>query len=91
MSPVSVEPQSTIFYIFHDFLNFTCFEERGDYPEIPSARSYVRVDDKLIVNNGGLHGNRQECGPVNLAAGLHRIQCSVFQAGGAVDILLRYR
>jgi len=70
------------------FCNNNRFHE--DWTAVPWARSYVRVDDKLIVNNGGLHGNRQECGPVELAAGLHRIQCSVFQAGGAVDILLRY-
>jgi hypothetical protein len=32
------------------------------------VRSYVQVDATQILNNKGLHGNWQECGPIELSA-----------------------
>ena len=37
------------------------------------------IDDEVIVDNDGIHPPRWKAGPVELAAGLHRIRVSYFQ------------
>lgn len=54
--------------------------------------SQMWLDGEHIVDNGGLHGNRQYCKYMpNFAAGSHMIKANFFQGRGGWDIQLNYR
>ncbi len=44
--------------------------------------SRIYLDDKLLVNNDGLHGMSEKSGSVDLAAGIHRLVVTYFDNGG---------
>jgi hypothetical protein len=49
------------------------------------------VDGKALVDNGGIHGNQEQCASRGLVAGLHKIAVSWFQAGGGENLMVYYR
>jgi hypothetical protein len=49
------------------------------------------VDGKPLVDNGGLHGNREQCAARELAAGLHTVKVEWFQAYGGENLMVYYR
>ena len=76
------------------------FRFRG-YVRAPSDgvyRFFVRSDDgsrlwigdRLVVDNDGLHGPREESGVVALAAGLHPITVAMFEQGGGFVLEVAY-
>jgi hexosaminidase len=44
--------------------------------------SRLLIDDKLVVNNDGLHGAYEKSGEIALKAGQHKIELLYFQTGG---------
>lgn len=48
--------------------------------------SSVRVDDGLIVDNGGIHGSQTRSGQVELAEGPHFVLIEYLQAGGSYEM-----
>ena len=53
--------------------------------------STLRVDGRLVVDNGGLHGVIERCGDRALAAGPHRVTVDFFQGGGGVGLRVTWR
>ncbi len=49
------------------------------------------MDGKPLVDNGGLHGNREQCAARDLAAGLHTVKVNWFQAYGGENLMVYYR
>jgi hypothetical protein len=48
--------------------------------------SQLLIDDHLIVNNDGPHGDEERTGTVGLIAGTHRIDVRYFQGGGPASL-----
>lgn len=46
--------------------------------------SKLFINDKLIIDNGGLHGATEKQGSINLSAGRHSLRIDYFQAGGGL-------
>ncbi len=44
--------------------------------------SRIYVNDKLLINNDGLHGMLEKNGTIHLAAGLHKLMVTYFDNGG---------
>lgn len=72
------------------------FIYRG-YIKVPSTDVYsfsllsndgsrLSVDDKLVVDNDGLHGAYEKSGEIALQKGLHKIELLYFQAGGGKEL-----
>ncbi len=49
------------------------------------------MDGKPLVDNGGLHGNREQCAARDLAAGFHTVKVDWFQAYGGENLMVYYR
>jgi hypothetical protein len=56
-------------------------EEPGKYRFLLASDdgSKLYIDDKLVINNDGIHAIQTETGAANLKAGSHRIRVSYFQ------------
>ncbi len=52
--------------------------------------SKLYIGPKLVVDNGGLHGAKNESGQVGLEAGLHPIAVTFFQSGGSALLDVSY-
>jgi hypothetical protein len=52
--------------------------------------SELEVDDRIVVQNGGLHGPQEASGRITLAAGIHPIRLRYEQAGGGFALALSY-
>ena len=52
--------------------------------------SLVWVNKQRVVNNDGLHGDREVCGTVHLDAGEAHVMVIGFQAGGGITQVLKY-
>jgi hypothetical protein len=71
-------------------LEYTCFvriPEDGVYSFFVASDDGSRlfVDNKLLVDNDGLHGMVEKKGVVALSAGLHSLMVQYFQKGGGRD------
>ena len=62
-----------------------------DLTGLLARRSALSVDGKQLVDNGGIHGNREQCGARELAAGLHTVTVTWFQAYGGENLMAYYR
>jgi len=45
----------------------------------------------LLIDNDGLHGNRQYCRTLTLGTGIYQTKVTGFQAGGGISMQLRYQ
>lgn len=52
--------------------------------------SRVRIGDRLVVDNDGLHGMEERFGAVALQAGLHPIRVEFFENYGGAGVILRW-
>jgi hypothetical protein len=50
--------------------------------------SQLRIDNEIVIDNDGLHGNDETTGKTALKKGLHRFRLSYFQAKGDADLQL---
>ena len=53
--------------------------------------SELFIDDKLVVDNDGLHGAEDKDGTVQLTAGIHALRVNFFEAGGGQELRLSWR
>ena len=65
---------------------------RGTYAfsTISDDGSWVFVDGRLVVDNGGRHAAQQATGRIDLEQGMHEIYVKYFQDGGGVAFDLRW-
>ena len=80
-----------------------CFGiEYSGYINIPSDDIYMfytssddgsnlYIDDKLVVDNDGLHSNAERNGMIALAAGFHSIRVDYFNKTGGYDLSVNYK
>jgi len=52
--------------------------------------SWLWIDDKLVVDNGGMHGLQKVGGQIHLAVGLHKITLRYVQFGGEAIFRVLY-
>ncbi len=48
--------------------------------------SFLWINDKLVVNNGGVHGVQERSGTVELASGDHTIEVTMFEVQGGEEL-----
>jgi len=53
--------------------------------------SHAYVDGKMVVDNGGLHGNTLKSGTMALAAGYHIVKLDFFEDGGGASMVAKYK
>ena len=53
--------------------------------------SWLELDGKMVVDNGGVHGSRRITGGVDLEAGAHSIRVSMFEHGGGEELKVQWR
>ena len=60
----------------------------GDYTFFLSSNdgSHLYIDDKLVIDNDGLHGTIEKPGDIKLSAGKHKFRLSYFQGGGITSL-----
>ena len=74
------------------------FSFTGDF-EIEKSGSYeffltsddgsdLRINDQLVVNNDGVHGNKRVSGKIKLETGKHTIKVGYFEKGGGESLTL---
>lgn len=75
-------------YFGLDFNGFIRVPDDGVYSLSTDSDdgSRLYIDGKLLVDNDGLHGNKEVKGVVALAAGAHLIRVQYFQKGGGRDL-----
>ena len=49
------------------------------------------IDNKLIVDNDGLHGKQERSGQVSLSAGMHDIRVVYFEKSGGEILEVKYQ
>ncbi|MFK7847308.1 MAG: putative Ig domain-containing protein [Rhodothermales bacterium] len=71
---------------------FINIEAAGDYTFYTTSDdgSKLSINGTLVVDNDGLHGAIEESGVVNLDAGFHAIEVTVFEKGGAQSLAVQY-
>ena len=52
--------------------------------------SVLRIADRLVVDNDGLHGDKEKSGQVALSKGLHAFALDFMEAGGGYTLKLAY-
>ena len=61
-------------------------ESSYDFRLISDDGSWLYIDDKLIIDHGGLHGMDIKDGEVYLKAGKHKVEVIFHQAGGGAGL-----
>ena len=52
--------------------------------------SDLRINDKLVVNNDGVHGNKRVSGKIN-QSGMHAIEVGYFEKGGGESLYVGWK
>ena len=53
--------------------------------------SKLSINDELVVDHGGLHGNTSKEGTATLAAGVHALRLDYFEAGNGQELKLEWK
>ena len=53
--------------------------------------SELFIDDGLVIDHDGLHGETDKDGAVELTAGMHALRINFFEAGGGQELTLSWR
>jgi len=72
---------------------YVLIAESGNYTFTTNSDdgSLLYIDDKLIVNNGGIHGSRMKSGSIYLKRGYHKIKLKFQDFGGGAVMELYWR
>jgi cytochrome c2 len=70
------------------FEGFLKIDKEGSYTFYVSSDdgSKLWIDDKLVVNNDGIHPPQLKSGKITLAKGMRKLTVSVFNAGGGFEL-----
>ncbi len=49
------------------------------------------LNDKLIVNNDGLHGTRKRCGKIDAASVTYNLEVEMFEHGGGASLIVEWK
>jgi len=71
-----------------EFIGYIKIEQEDDYTFYISSNdgSKLLINDILIVDNDGVHGDTERTGRINLKAGLHPIKVQYFDGGGSQSL-----
>ena len=74
-----------------DFTGYIKIEEEDNYTFYLSSNdgSKLYINDILIVDNDGVHGNLERSGRIKLKPGLHAVQLQYFDGGGSQSLQLQ--
>lgn len=75
-------------HFFARFTGWVVARSNGHYTFTTTSDdgSQVYLDNKLVVNNDGLHGMRTRHGKIHLHKGRHRIRIDFFERGGGAGL-----
>jgi len=75
--------------VFSGYLNVP---KAGEYTFFATSDdgSALYIDDKLIVDNDGVHGPQEKNGKVSLTSGYHLIRVEYFEAGGGQGLQVHW-
>ncbi|WP_309383766.1 PA14 domain-containing protein [Cerasicoccus frondis] len=81
---ISLGERNSDDYFLFEFNALLQIEEPGDYTFYVNSDdgSRLYIDGQLIVDNGGLHSEREYSGSVNLGSGFHDFSLQYLEAGG---------
>jgi mono/diheme cytochrome c family protein len=70
------------------FEGYLQIDREGDYRFHLTSDdgSRLHLDDRLIVNNDGIHAPTTKAGRARLTKGMHKLVAAVFNAGGGVEL-----
>jgi hypothetical protein len=71
-----------------EFIGFIKIEQEDDYTFYVRSNDGCKllINDILIVDNDGVHGDTERTGRINLKPGLHPIKVQYFDAGGSQSL-----
>ncbi len=74
------------------FSGYITIPEKGKYTFFTASDdgSQLYIDDRLIVDNDGIHGIQEKTGAILLDSGLHRIDVSMFEYLGSEELVVKY-
>ncbi|MEE9431380.1 MAG: PA14 domain-containing protein, partial [Melioribacteraceae bacterium] len=87
----SFERRSAKFAV--EFNGYLKIEEEGEYSfyTVSNDGSKLFINNTLIVNNDGVHGNFERQGKIVLKPGMHQIKVQYFDAGGSQSLKVLYK
>ena len=85
-----LSPRNQPEYFGIQFEGYVKAEQDGVYAFFTDSDDGSRlfIDDKLVVDNDGLHSSKEVKGIVALASGLHKIRVLYFQKGGGRELVV---
>ena len=76
----------------YQFTGFLLIEKEGEYTFYTKSDdgSWLLVDDKLVVDNGGIHASQEKSGKIKLSPGRYPIRVAYQQGGGEYSLDVQY-
>ena len=76
-----------------EFTGYLKIEQGGEYTFYTSSNDGSRlfIDNKLVVDNGGVHGDFEKQGRIELERGNHSIKLHYFDGGGSQALKVFYK
>jgi len=92
VSNFNLSPRNKNDYFGMTFKGYIQIEKSGTYKFYTASDdgSKLHINDKLIVNNDGLHGKEEQSGQVYLSKGQHLIEVSFFERTGGEILEIKY-
>lgn len=86
----SVEPREDFYGV--DIYGFLYIEKSGDYTFylISDDGSKLFIDNQMIIDNDGLHSNKEITGKIFLESGKHPFKIFYFEKSGSQDLRVEY-
>ena len=78
-------------FIVHAIANLTVATGEYTFRLRSDDGSELFIDDKLVIDNDGLHGAEDKDGTVQLTAGMHALRINFFEAGGGQELRLSWK
>lgn len=92
VSNFSLTPRNRNDNFSFQFTGFIQISSAGDYTFYINSDdgSQLFIDNKLVVDNNGLHGEIEKSGRINLSSGTHAIKITYFERTGGEVLEARY-
>jgi hypothetical protein len=78
-------------FVVHAIANLTVATGEYTFRLRSDDGSELYIDDKLVIDNDGLHGAEDKDGTVQLTAGMHALRVNFFEAGGGQELRLSWK
>lgn len=93
ISNISLNPKRRDDEFGFTFTGYVQIDNSGKYTFYTASDdgSKLYINDKLIVNNDGLHGRRERSGSISLDKGYHKIKVEFFERTGGEILEVKYQ